>query len=134
MITSFLASPVLIAIASAIVGGSATALVYLSGRFSSLPAVKDIKADWPVINSFLQVASATLPNESLIGLVADAAYSLWSERGLTPAEAQKYAAAATQHWKMSKYYTTQFEKLDQDAVATGRRLAEKLLLPNQEAA
>ena len=128
MVSYFLGSPVLIALASLAAGAVAPLLAYLSGRFNQLPAVKEVKEQYPLINTFVRVVADSLPEASVIGLVADAAAAIWGEDEQVETEAiQPYVAAAVAYFKESKYNATDFEAIDSETVEKGKQLAEKFL-------
>ena len=96
---------------------------------SECAALAEENRDFPLINQFLFIASQSLPDKSLPGLAADAAYAIWSDR-LGPEDAKKYGAAAFEYWEESKYRKDidfNFPRIDARAKEKAEQLARELL-------
>ena len=119
-------SPILIALASAAIGAAPFLLSLLSSRVNNIPGVQDVKADYPIINVVLKAAADNTSPHTIPGLVADAAYLLWSERDVSDEKAKELTAAAVKHFRADIYKDTVFSKFDASIIEKGHQLAKQL--------
>jgi len=129
MIDTLTSNPIVLSLVAALVGASPYIYLSLAGRLMTLPALSKIKKSYPAINTYVRIASDVIPDDTLLGMVADAAYAFWSGQGLSEKDAKAHTAAAMKYWSERKFALTEFTQLPADAIAQGEAIARKLLPP-----